>query len=378
MTGPAHLRRCSNIMHMACALYIPTTRVPLRPPYQGLGWSTTNSNGEVPAVDTDPHFKCPECLLRDSDTQWDKHCIPASTPRNTSLKGSSTSHGEKDVKVNEWHAGYSATHNYTASALPESSLSRRIERRIRRRIHSEAILEGGTYSREEASDFLSIITVRALAGEYRELARWPRLARWIEAQKSLYGSMQLNNFSYRPIAVFLFQRISGTDVCLFAMYVHEYGVPGEKSPNGRKAYVSYLDSTNYMQPSVFRTPTYHEIMLGYVEDAKVRGFDSIYIWACPPPPRAGDSYILNCHPKWQRTPNTERLVKWYKTIEAKAKDDGLVVQTEDFLSGHFFGHRAHRQTRGSIHSSRRRAASGGKLSNIDHEVGPCSQCTSMG
>jgi hypothetical protein len=369
VTGPAHLRRCSNIMHMACALYIPTTRVPLRPPYQGLGWSTTNSNGEVPAVDTDPHFKCPECLLRDSDTQWDKHCIPASTPRNTSLKGSSTSHGGKDVKVNEWHAGYSATHNYTASALPESSLSRRIERRIRRRIHSEAILEGGTYSREEASDFLSIITVRALAGEYRELARWPRLARWIEAQKSLYGSMQLNNFSYRPIAVFLFQRISGTDVCLFAMYVHEYGVPGEKSPNGRKAYVSYLDSTNYMQPSVFRTPTYHEIMLGYVEDAKVRGFDSIYIWACPPPPRAGDSYILNCHPKWQRTPNTERLVKWYKTIEAKAKDDGLVVQTEDFLSGHFFGHRAHRQTRGSIHSSRRRAASGGKLSNIDHEVG---------
>ena len=96
--------------------------------------------------------------------------------------------------------------------MPESSLSRRIERRIRRRIHSEAILEGGTYSREEASDFLSIITVRALAGEYRELARWPRLARWIEAQKSLYGSMQLNNFSYRPIAVFLFQRISGTAV----------------------------------------------------------------------------------------------------------------------------------------------------------------------
>ena len=65
--------------------------------------------------------------------------------------------------------------------------------------------------------------------------------------KELYGSMQLNNFSYRPIAVFLFQRLSGTDICLFAMYVHEYGTPGEKSPNRRKAYVSYLDSTNYMQ-----------------------------------------------------------------------------------------------------------------------------------
>ena len=355
VTGPAHLRRCGKVMHMACALYMPTTRVPLIPPYRGLGWSTTNSNSsngekEHHTLNADEGFQCPECMLRDSDSQWDKHSIPRSTSTTSSVTN-------KCITIKDWHAGYSLTHDYSAAALPESSLSKRVERRIRRRIHSEAILEGGTYSREEATDFLSNITVRALAGEHRKLARWPRVARWVEAQKELYGSMQLNNFSYRPIAVFLFQRLSGTDICLFAMYVHEYGTPGEKSPNRRKAYVSYLDSTNYMQPSVFRTPTYHEIMLGYVEDAKVRGFDSIYIWACPPPPRAGDSYILNCHPKWQRTPNTERLIKWYKTIENRAKEEGLVVETTDFLASHFFGHRAYRQTRGSISSSRRRASS---------------------
>ena len=93
----------------------------------------------------------------------------------------------------------------------------------------------------------------------------------------------------------------------------------------------------------------------------------------PTPPRAGDSYILNCHPKWQRTPNTERLIKWYKTIENRAKEEGLVVETTDFLASHFFGHRAYRQTRGSISSSRRRASSAASKttsSNPGNDVAP--------
>ena len=182
VTGPAHLRRCGKVMHMACALYMPTTRVPLIPPYRGLGWSTTNSNSaneakEQHTLNVDECFQCPECMLRDSESQWDKHSIP----RNTSTASSAAN---KCITINDWHVGYSLAHDYSAAALPESSLSKRVERRIRRRIHSEAILEGGTYSREEATDFLSNITVRALAGEHRKLARWPRVARWVEAQKN--------------------------------------------------------------------------------------------------------------------------------------------------------------------------------------------------
>jgi hypothetical protein len=133
------------------------------------------------------------------------------------------------------------------------------------------------------------------------------------------------------------------------MYVHEYGHQSPK-PNKMKSYVSYLDSANYMQPSCFRTPMYQELMLGYLQDAKNRGFGSVYIWACPPPPRAGDSYILSVHPKWQRTPNTERLVKWYKMIEDIGEKEGLIVYSEDMIQSHWFGHQQSRATR---HSSSR-------------------------
>ena len=139
------------------------------------------------------------------------------------------------------------------------------------------------------------------------------------------------------------------DVCLFAMYVHEYGHQSPR-PNNMRAYVSYLDSANYMQPSCFRTPMYQELMLGYLQDAKSRGFGSVYIWACPPPPRAGDSYILSVHPKWQRTPNTERLVKWYKTIEDMGEKEGVIVSSEEMITAHWFGHQQSRATR---HSSSR-------------------------
>lgn len=148
------------------------------------------------------------------------------------------------------------------------------------------------------------------------------------------------------MVVMLFQEIDGVDVCLFAMYVNEFGSDCPP-PNRNKVYIAYLDSANFMQPSCFRTPVYHEMMLGYLQDAKARGFASVYIWACPPPPRAGDSYILSVHPKWQRTPNTERLVKWYKSIEELALKEKILVSSEGLLDAHFNGHRQFRATRHS-------------------------------
>jgi hypothetical protein len=368
VTGPAGERRCTRVMHMACALYMPTTLIPLRPPYVGLGWTANNPKNE-PRVDCDKRFKCPNCFLSDGENQWETFALDAPKFNRNVCKTHSKGEGKianapvSPSNVNSWHVAYSPSHDYSAAALPESSLSKRIERRLRRRIFSEAI-KGDSIGREIAADFLSGVKVRALAGEFRDLNRWPRLKRWVTAQRKVYAARAAVKFPYRPVAVFLFQRIAGTDVCLFAMYVHEYGVDGN-SPNSKKSYISYLDSTNYMQPSIFRTPTYHEIMLGYLEDAKQRGYESVYIWACPPPPRAGDSYILNCHPKYQRTPNTERLVKWYKTIEAKAIEEGLVVHSEDITAAHFYGHRAFRQTRGSAHSSRRKTGGNSKASAAD-------------
>ena len=95
-----------------------------------------------------------------------------------------------------------------------------------------------------------------------------KVARWVEAQRTVW-LMQLNNFSYSRL-LYSFPASLRHRYLFVCMYVHEYGTPGEKSPNEKSVrFILRLDKLYATKR--FRTPTYHEIMLGYVEDAKVKG-----------------------------------------------------------------------------------------------------------
>ena len=66
---------------------------------------------------------------------------------------------------------------------------------------------------------------------------------------------------------------------------------------------------------------------------KERGFHTAHIWSCPPTP--GDEYIFHCHPKYQQIPRDDMLRSWYMQMLEKAKEEGVVLETNNLHEEYF-------------------------------------------
>jgi E1A/CREB-binding protein len=133
-----------------------------------------------------------------------------------------------------------------------------------------------------------------------------------------------SEFPYKSKALLAFQKIDGLDVCLFALYVQEYGSDCPE-PNKNRVYISYLDSVRYFEsePGGHRSTVYHSVLVAYLEWTRRLGFKHVHIWV--EPPKMGDEYIFFARSDQQRKPmKREKLREWYRRMLEKAKVKGTV------------------------------------------------------
>ncbi|CCI46368.1 unnamed protein product [Albugo candida] len=140
------------------------------------------------------------------------------------------------------------------------------------------------------------------------------------------------HLTYRSRCICVFQELDGVDVLIFTLYVQEYG-PESLAPNAGRVYVSYLDSVNYFQPKKWRTLMHQQVMLGFLQDSKQRGFHTAHIWSCPP--LKGDDYIFFCKPENQKIPKSARLRQWYHKLLQEAKKEKIVVNISNLYADYY-------------------------------------------
>nr|XP_002156492.2 histone acetyltransferase p300 [Hydra vulgaris] len=207
--------------------------------------------------------------------------------------------------------GNRVENRYSARNLPQSKLAEHIENRVNNFLKTQVTDESPGYIHIRiVSSVEKVVEVR-------------------QGMRSRYGNEFPEKFPYRARALFAFEEIDGVDVCFFGMHTQEFGSDCPE-PNRNRIYLSYLDSVHFFRPPHLRTSVYHEILIGYFDFCKNRGFHYGHIWSCPP--SEGDDYIFHCHPVEQKIPKHKRLVEWYKVMLNKACEDGVMAGYKDMFT----------------------------------------------
>lgn len=134
---------------------------------------------------------------------------------------------------------------FTASRLPECSLSKHIENRVNSHIKAH------DKNNEAGHVFIRVVFIGDKSVESRSGIRK-------EGKKS--GLAMAEKFRYKAKALFAFEQIDGVDVCFFGLHVQEYD-DRCLAPNQRRVYIGYLDSVKFFKPAYLRTEVYHELLI---------------------------------------------------------------------------------------------------------------------
>ncbi|MCL7042591.1 hypothetical protein MKW94_011465 [Papaver nudicaule] len=295
-------------------------------------------DNEIIRMDTDSRCQEPFVLCSRCDRRQHHTCALFNSERNSGRKTEYIC-PKCNIQEGKNEPCTPLDHTRGAKDLPSTKLSDSLERRLfesLKKDREERAKRIGKKSHEVpgAED----LVVRVVLSVEKKLQVNPELLNVLKEEN------YPKEFPYRSKVILLFQKIDGVEVCLFGMYVQEYGSKCAP-PNQRSIYISYLDSVNYFRPEgimtasgeSLRTFVYHEILLGYLEYCKTRGFTRCYLWSCPPSKEA-DNYIFNCHPKVQKKPadkkkgikkrtKSEKLRAWYGEVFRKAEDEKIVART---------------------------------------------------
>ena len=129
------------------------------------------------------------------------------------------------------------------------------------------------------------------------------------------------DFSFQNYTIFtFFDTGNNTDVCFFAVFFQLYGDDCPPA-NQRSVYISYIDSINLM-PSPNRTKVYRLIILGLIKYLKVKGFEKVFLWSCPP--KQHQDYIFYMKPIAMKMPTPGRLATWYTELLQLGKDLDII------------------------------------------------------